>query len=77
MLSGLNSIHDWGLVSLGPLNNFSGCGISGDCRSFSRSLAVQLQQFGSVKPRLLHHFDLADVNIVKWVDSLASFLKNE
>ena len=75
MLYGLNSLHDWGFVSLGPLNNFAGGGISGDCRGLARSLTVQLQQLGGVEPRLLHHLHLSDVNIVEGVDSLTSFLK--
>ena len=74
MLYGLNSLHDWGFVSLGPLNNFAGRSISGDGRCLARSLTVQLQQLGGVEPRLLHHLHLPDVNIVEGVDSLASFL---
>ena len=75
MLYGLNSLHDWGFVSLGPLNNFAGGGISGDCRGLARSLTVQLQQLGSIKPGLLHHLDLSDVDVVEGIDSLASFLQ--
>jgi hypothetical protein len=38
---------------------------------------VQLEQLGGVESRSLHNLNLANVNVVEGVDSLASFLKNQ
>jgi hypothetical protein len=71
----LDSLKYWWFIALRAFNDFSGCGISGGGDGLAGTLSVQLQQPGGVKPWPFHHLHLADVHIVKWIDSLTSFLE--
>lgn len=73
ILSSLNRLLDWRLVSLSSLNDDT---LGGDdsLGALAASISMQLEQTGQIETGLLQHLDLADVDIVERIDSLAGLL---
>merc|ERR1719317_206349 len=71
--SQLDSVHDWRLVSLGPLNHLSGVGVSGHC-GLAGALSVHIHQLVKVESWAPDHLNFANVHVMKRVDALACLL---
>ena len=69
----LDRLEHWGLVSLGSLDDLAGAGVGGR-DGLAGSLAVKVHQLVEVEAGPLEDLDLADVDLVQVVDTLASLL---